>query len=101
MLPMNPKEFEKWTEVRKQGSNKYSLITAFIATNAIFLLHFIVNAYLNMAEIDKFIAYNANQLDTILIALAITFVVLFFASKILFAVNEKRYNSSNKSGPSA
>ncbi len=98
MLPMNPKEFEKWTEVRKQGRNRYSFVTAFIATNAIFLLHFIVNAYRHMAEIDKYIAYNSGIVDTIILALLITFTVLFIAARILFHVNEKRYNASNGQG---
>ncbi len=96
MLPMHPKEREKWTEVRKQGGTKYALVTSFIATNAVFLLHFIVNAYRNMAEIDKYIAYNSENLDAIVIALAITFAALFVAARVLFHVNEKRYNTSNE-----
>jgi hypothetical protein len=94
MLPMHRKEFEKWTEVRKDGSNKYSFKTSLTATILVFLLYFVVNGYLNLSTIDKYIAYNINNADAIFITLFITFVVLFFASKILFLVNEKRYSAT-------
>ena len=94
MLPMNKKEFEKWTEVRKDGSTKYSFKTSFSATILVFLLYFVVNGYINLSSIDKYIASNIADADAIFLTLLITFVVLFIASKILFKINEKRYSST-------
>jgi hypothetical protein len=91
MLPMHKKEFEKWTEVRKSGGTKYALKTSLTATILVFLLYFITNGFLNLSNIDKYIAYNISDADSIGITLLITFVFLFVASKVLFAVNEKRY----------
>jgi len=94
MLPMNKKEYAKWTEVRNSGSTRYAFKTSFSATILIFLLYFVVNGYINLANIDKYIAYNISEADVIFITLFITIVILFIASKILFAVNEKRYAST-------
>jgi hypothetical protein len=94
MLPMNKKEYAKWTEVRRSGNTRYALKTSFSATIIIFLLYFVTNGYINLANIDKYIAYNIANADAVFIALFITFVALFIVGKILFFINEKRYAST-------
>lgn len=94
MLPMNPKEFEKWTEVRKQGGNKYSIKTSLAATTIGFLLFFIAGIYNNQSVVDKYLAGQMAVLDKYLITFIIASVALFIASKILFAFNEKRYSAT-------
>lgn len=94
-LPMNKKEHENWTETRKQGSTKYAAKTAFFATIATFLIYLITNGFINLADIDKYIAYNIAQAELLAVTLLITFAFLFVAAKILFGVNEKRYSSTN------
>jgi hypothetical protein len=91
MLPMHKKEFEKWTEVRMLGGKKYAIKTSFTATILVFLLYFVTNGFLNLDNIDKYIAYNISDADSIFIGLAFTFLILLAASRILFSVNEKRY----------
>jgi di/tricarboxylate transporter len=95
MFPMNQKEHSKWSEVRKGGSNKYSFKTALSSTIIVFLMYFLTNAYVHINEIDKYIAYNIADMGSIFVTLLITFVALFFISKIFFVVNEKRFKSSS------
>ena len=91
---MHKKEFEKWSEVRKDGATKYAVKTSATATILVFLLYFVTNGFLNLENIDKYIAYNISDSSTIVVSLILTFIFLFIASRILFTVNEKRYNNT-------
>ncbi len=98
MLPMNNKEYEKWSKVRTKGKIKYSIKTSLTATIVTFLIFVIGNAYVNLAHIDKYIAYNIGQAETLGLTLAIAFVALFVFSLIIYSVNDKRYLATNNSG---
>jgi uncharacterized membrane protein len=96
MLPMNKKEFEKWTEVRKAGSNKYSVKTSVGATLLVFVMYVLTNAYIHLDEIDKYIAYNLANALQLFVGLIITVIGLFVVSKVLFKINEKRYSATEE-----
>jgi ABC-type nickel/cobalt efflux system permease component RcnA len=95
-FPMNEKEFENWKKTREKGSTKYAVKTSLFATIVVFIGYFITNAWVHLAEIDKYLAYNINQWPMLAITLLITFVGLFIFCKIFFSVNEKRYAESEK-----
>lgn len=101
MLPMNKKEFDNWTETRKPGSNKYSAKTSFTATIFVYLLYFVSNGFYHLDDINNYIAYNLSRLDYVAIMLGITFAAMFIMCKIIFFVNEKRYNETLKKNNNA
>ena len=95
-FPMNEKEFENWKKTREKGSNKYAVKTSLFATIVVFIGYFLTNAWVHLADIDKYLAYNINQAPMLGITLLITFIGLFIFCKIFFSVNEKRYAESEK-----
>ncbi len=97
-FPMNPKEFEKWTETRKQGSTKYSVKTSLFTTIVVFFLFFLTNAYIHLDNIDKYIAYNLGDAPRLGVTLLVMFIALFVCSKMLFNITEKRYQETLKKG---
>lgn len=94
---MNEIERKKWAEVRAKGGVKYVIKTSLISLLFIIALFFVSNAFRNRERLDVYLEHNLNtNLTYNLIVIGITYVGILIASAIVWKVNEKRFNKSQK-----
>lgn len=94
MFLMEDKELENWKKVRAKGARSYIIKTSVLAYAIVFFIHVVVNGFLNIDEIDKYISYNMARLDKLAIISGISIVILIIFTSLFWRFNERRYKAT-------
>ncbi len=91
---MEGKELQNWEKTRKQGGKKYIIKTSLIAYAIVFFIHVIVNGFLHLDKIDRYIRYNIGIWPKLLVITILSLSALLVLTTFFWKFNERRYKAT-------